>query len=396
MMKSLAQSVFFSTLITLIDPIDCFQIPFLYKSSSSDAFQLQHAVHVGPFHQKRIRLRRDFNHHDRQQIDLLSQLADGQASYSTTLNLKTKFDTIWSHDKNLQKWKIAQKQQILIDRNLKNLQNLTQIFISNNLTTKSQLDWKQSSVEMPDSTDIQTLANLAKMTNDAYTLPGRNRWYDPDGLWNLSDSFGWENDGIRGHIFAKPDNSTIVIAIKGTSAGVLGNGGPTSAHDKLNDNLFFSCCCARVSWSWSPVCDCYNGANKCRSTCVENALLDKSVYFPAAVDLFNDVATMYPHSQIWLVGHSLGAALAGLMGATFGVPTIGFEAPGDLLPARRLHLPLPPGASFGKGQEKSSVIHVYHTADPIAMGTCNGALSTCSVAGYALETRCHIGQSIVF
>ena len=40
--------------------------------------------------------------------------------------------------------------------------------------------------------------------------------------------------------------------------------------------------------------------------------------------------------------------------------------------------------------------HVYHTADPIPQGTCTGFRSTCAQAGYALETRCHLGQSIIF
>jgi len=55
---------------------------------------------------------------------------------------------------------------------------------------------------------------------------------------------------------------------------------------------------------------------------------------------------------------------------------------------------------------------VFHTADPIAMGTCNGILSTCSLGGYAMESmcalhnfavpitegcfRCHTGKTIVY
>ena len=60
------------------------------------------------------------------------------------------------------------------------------------------------------------------------------------------------------------------------------------------------------------------------------------------------------------------------------------------------------------------VTHVYHTADPIAMGTCTGIFSSCSLGGYAMETkydqycttlslavlsthyRCHLGKSIVY
>lgn len=30
------------------------------------------------------------------------------------------------------------------------------------------------------------------------------------------------------------------------------------------------------------------------------------------------------------------------------------------------------------------------------MGTCNGILSSCYVAGYAMESRCHLGKTIVY
>ena len=48
--------------------------------------------------------------------------------------------------------------------------------------------------------------------------------------------FGWNgrhaSDGFRGHVFLSTDNSTIVLAIKGTTLQ-----GPTSKLDKFNDNL---------------------------------------------------------------------------------------------------------------------------------------------------------------
>lgn len=77
--------------------------------------------------------------------------------------------------------------------------------------------------------------------------------------------FGWEPDadGFRGQVFATPDNSTVIVSVKGTSAGLLGGGGPTVKKDKLNDNLLFSCCCARVDWTWTTVCGCYRGGWKC-------------------------------------------------------------------------------------------------------------------------------------
>jgi len=80
-------------------------------------------------------------------------------------------------------------------------------------------------------------------------------------------------------VFATPDNSTVVVSIKGTSAGLIG-GGPTKQKDKLNDNLLFSCCCARVGWSWTTVCDCYRGSSKCDEDCVEEALTNESLFYP--------------------------------------------------------------------------------------------------------------------
>ena len=50
---------------------------------------------------------------------------------------------------------------------------------------------------------------------------------------------------------------------------------------------------------------------------------------------------MYPEANIWLIGHSLGGAVAALIGATFGAPTVSIEAPGERMAARRLHLPSP-------------------------------------------------------
>ncbi len=106
---------------------------------------------------------------------------------------------------------------------------------------------------------------------------------------------------------------------------------------------------------------------------------------------------LYPSSDIWLVGHSLGGALASLLGSTFGLPAVAFESPGERLAAERLHLPMPPPLP---GSSSTSfpvpITHVYHNSDPIPQGTCTGFASPCAQAGYALETHCHLGKSIVF
>jgi putative lipase involved disintegration of autophagic bodies len=65
-----------------------------------------------------------------------------------------------------------------------------------------------------------------------------------------------------------------------------------------------------------------------------------------------------------LTGHSLGGAVAALVGQTYGVPAVSFESPGDRLAAQRLHLPHAPGA------KNLPIWHFGNTADPIFIGVC--------------------------
>ncbi|KAF9036867.1 Alpha/Beta hydrolase protein, partial [Panaeolus papilionaceus] len=262
------------------------------------------------------------------------------------------------------------------------------------------LEWHDSDIEAPDVTRRDTLLGLAKMAANSYiadrpTSP--TEWYDipyeyqdVTGNWSsIPHGWGPDEDGLRGHVFATPDNSTVVISIKGTSAGwLVGGGGPTVGKDKKNDNLLFSCCCARVGPTWSTVCDCYDGGNKCDSECLEEAMKDEGLFYPIGLNLFNNVSYMYPNANIWMTGHSLGGGLASLLGITFGVPVVAFEAPAEKRAAERLHLPKPPSTHH--------VTHVYNTADPIPMGTCTGMTSSCAIGGFALETRCHLGQVIKY
>ena len=65
-------------------------------------------------------------------------------------------------------------------------------------------------------------------------------WENVHNGFNSSADFGWESDGLRGHVFADENNSTIIISVKGTSTAVY-DGAETTTNDKENDNLFFSC-----------------------------------------------------------------------------------------------------------------------------------------------------------
>ena len=80
--------------------------------------------------------------------------------------------------------------------------------------------WTMDEVLGPNTTDKETVVNLAKMSWCAYVKePGTGEWQDIGGGFNQTQSLGWEGDSLRGHIFADKDNSTIIVALKGTSPG---------------------------------------------------------------------------------------------------------------------------------------------------------------------------------
>ncbi|OZJ06141.1 hypothetical protein BZG36_01019 [Bifiguratus adelaidae] len=240
---------------------------------------------------------------------------------------------------------------------------------------------------LPDVTDHETVLAFAKMTNNAYNDPVSSKpsdWYDLGEKWHLNSSWGWDTDGVRGHVYGDDKNTTFVLVIKGTTYGI--------ADDKLNDNILFSCCCARVGPTWRTVCDCYRSGYQCNQTCLEESVAGNELYYRMAMDMYIELKAMYPNSVIWFSGHSLGGGVASLLGATFGVPTVAFQSPGDRLAARRLHLPGPPGIRY----EDMPIWHFGNTADPVFMGVCTGVTTSCWYAGYALETKCHTGKTCVW
>ncbi|CCX15555.1 Similar to Putative lipase atg15; acc. no. Q2H6M8 [Pyronema omphalodes CBS 100304] len=213
--------------------------------------------------------------------------------------------------------------------------------------------WGVDQVTQPDITDKETVLTLARISADAYTeVEHTGDWLEVGTPYNLTNDFGWQADGLRGHIFSNQDNTTVIIGLKGNSAAVF-DGADTTTNDKINDNLLFSCCCARVSYFWST-----------------KELTAENRHYRASLQLYYNVTQLYPDAQIWVVGHSLGGAVSSLIGQTYGLPVVAFEAPGEALAAGRLGLPLPPG--MARQNDASGVYHFGHTADPIYMGACNG------------------------
>jgi lipase ATG15 len=96
------------------------------------------------------------------------------------------------------------------------------------------IPWTTKEILIPDVTDLVTVTTLARIANNAYIeVPRTFDWIDVGAPWNLSSDFGWEKNGLRGHVFASQKNETIIISLKGTSPAVFLGGG-TGGNDKVN------------------------------------------------------------------------------------------------------------------------------------------------------------------
>lgn len=120
-------------------------------------------------------------------------------------------------------------------------------------------------------------------------------------------------------------------------------------------------------------------------------LQEPSRYFTASQELFRNVSSLYPTSNIWAAGHSLGGLVSSLLGQTYGIPAVSFEAVPDALASKRLGLPKPPKHD----RNLTGSFQIGHTADPVYMGSCGG-YSSCSIAGFAFEAQCHTGRRCVY
>ncbi|KAF8427918.1 Alpha/Beta hydrolase protein [Tirmania nivea] len=345
-------------------------------TSGEQTFKLRHVLHHGSHKYPRLFRRLDVKPSDTFWID------DNESNPRTVPSLNAK-----SHPKPMRR--LINRERDVIEE----FMMMQRYGWAQSLTADA---WTIEETSQPNITDKETIINLAKMTADAYVeVPGAEDWVDIGGGWNVTDDFGWEGDGLRGHIWLDDANTTVIIGLKGTSPAVF-DGPDTTTNDKINDNLLFSCCCGRVSRWWKTVCDCYSGtAYTCGKTCLKDALMAENRYYRAALNLYYNVTQMYSETpNIWFVGHSLGGAVSSLVGQTYSLPVVTYEAPGEALASSRLGLPVPPGGSYANGW--SGTYHFGHSADPLYMGSCNGATSPCSIGGYAMESGCHTGYECLY
>ncbi|KAJ9606893.1 putative lipase atg15 [Cladophialophora chaetospira] len=378
---ALAPSVTAANLPAAIDPWYPLPQP---KQPHTDDFTLRHIFHRGTYRDPTLHKRYDF----RPQASVLVTQDHGDA-VSQSLEPPPHF-ILHSHSDQIER--LADREPASIESYLQHAR------LSGGPAVLDASLWTLDEVKGPNISDKDTVINLAIMAANAYNpAPGLGEWENVTQGYNRSTPFGWEGDGLRGHIFANEGNETVIISLKGTSPAVF-DGDGTTTKDKLNDNLFFSCCCGQGgSYFWHQVCDCQTSTYTCNSTCVVKALRHENRYYRAAIDLYTNVTELYPDSNVWLAGHSLGGSVTALLGLTFGLPTVTFEAPGEDLASKRLGLPAPPSSDPHKPRTKyTGAYHFGNTADPVFMGTCNGATATCTLGGYAMESQCHTGKQCIY
>lgn len=389
----------------------------------SNDFQLKHIFHHGAgskYHKVHRRLDITSEYLEKNDLHNWTPLDRGDINVENLESVYQQYD--WpNHYKHVNPWNaslsVKRNREPKLVRRLKErhtpgfidsyLNYAMEVKGNPSILNRIHLDWEDDEILIPDVNDKQTLVSLALMSSNAYVrFPHDDKekkklsWYDVAEPWvpdqnNSGIEFGWDYEGVRGHVFVNDVNNTVVIALKGTSGTLPGGGNEdTTDNDKLNDNLLFLCCCARVSYIWTTVCDCYEKAYTCNQDCLEKELMRKDRYYQAALEIYRNVSAIYPPDthNIWITGHSLGGSLGSLLGRTYGLPVVTFETPGEMLATKRLHLPQPPG--YPKFMEH--IYHIGNTADPIFMGVCNGVSSTCNAAGYAMETACHTGKLCVY
>ncbi|KAJ5638867.1 hypothetical protein N7528_001257 [Penicillium herquei] len=367
-------------------PILAPQIPFedLDPSSDTHEFSLRHIFHRGTAEEPDFHARLDV----RPDSHLRALSDDGTEEEFTTA-----LGTLVASSSPLTIQRLTDRRISVIEGHLAAAQRPDYVMAS------SPLEWALDTVQGPNVKDKETVLTFAKMTaNDYISEPGTEDWEVIHGKFNYSNSFGWGSDGLRGHIYSDKTNSTVVISLKGTSPALF-DGAGTTTKDKVNDNLYFSCCCGQGgSYLWRAVCDCQNTTYTANETCIVESMRDENRYYKSAIDLYSNVTAIYPDANIWLTGHSLGGAMTSLLGLTFGLPAVTFEAIPEALPAARLGLPSPPGYDprLPQTRQYTGSFHFGHTADPIYMGTCNGINSLCTWGGYALESACHTGSMCTY
>lgn len=149
----------------------------------------------------------------------------------------------------------------------------------------------------------------------------------------------------------------LVMAFKGTTPIIFGiSMGETAVDDFYIDKILFNC--------------------------------KKNINKKKILELINEIETIidffkkyYKNKPIILTGHSLGGAIASIVGAKNNLYTISFSAPGEKKIFKEMQFPL----------MDRKVYHIGLCNDSIYKGKCTNH-STCNLFNYKIHTKCHLGK----
>ena len=267
--------------------------------------------------------------------------------------------------------------------------------------------------------NYENIYEFSKMAHNVYFGINSSKWYDVS-LQNVKD-ISIKNNTDKAYLFTNDDNSVNVISLKGTSVYLISSENDnidvnneyidniylknqindieedfsSSAGDKYNDNLYFSCCFYKENSVFNNLeCNCeqskYGGGDYvCCKSCYEESLKLEMNYINEIKEIIENIKTTFDFekSLVIFVGHSLGGVLASLLSIMYNKISVSFESPGDYHYIKLSNLHNKYNIDY------SNIYHFGHNGDPIFMGNCG---RTCSTIGYNINTKCHIGNTCLY